>query len=356
MYIMRRLSSIPTRISLAIAMLLGSCLMPGLGINLPAGPGMVIRPAINSSEAEIQQALDQLPPAGGVVWLTPGTYAITRPLLLNRNDLTLRGSGELTVLRLADRADCPVIIMGPVFRCATPILHDLCVSDLAIDGNRRNQLMERWADRSNTSGIENNGIIIQSASHSIVERVVAAHCRSGGLVTANGVRDLTVRDFTAYDNQFDGLAAYETEDSVFTKLNLHDNQSAGISLDLDFNHNLISDATLTGNDLGIFMRDSSDNQFRRLAISQSRHYGVFMAQWVRYRPKGWSYTPQTECAGNLFDGLKIQGCGGDAFCIHDPSCVSNVIQNEIFSGNLNNRLVLAGAKRVHPPGLASAKN
>jgi hypothetical protein len=226
------------------------------------------------------------------------------------------------------------------------VVHDLSLADLVIDGNRSHQGTEQWPDPGNTSCIQNNGIIIQSTTQVTVTRVVAAHCRSGGLVTANGVRTLTVSNFTAFDNQFDGLACYRTEDSVFTRLNLHDNQAAGISLDLNFDHNLISDSTLAGNDLGIFMRRSSGNQFSQVTIAHSRHDGVFMAQWGRLAAAGWQPIPQTECADNHFDGLEIHDCAGVAFRVNDPACVNNVIEDGVFTGNRNGGLVEPGANLV----------
>jgi parallel beta-helix repeat protein len=352
---MRTKHILDARIVISVGVFLLLTMFPLLGLEMP-----VVTVELNAvtapSDTQIQKALDKLPAAGGTVALDPGVYEIHHPLLLLRNGLTLQGSGNLTVLHLADRANCPVLILGSLMDKPSHIVHDLHVSDLFIDGNRHHQMMEQWLDRLNTSGIENNGLMIQGVSNSTVERVVAAHCRSGGLVTANDTRNLTVSEFTAFDSQFDGLACYETENSVFTKLNLHDNQCAGISLDLDFNHNLISDSTLSGNDLGIFMRDSFGNQFLNLSISQSRHDGVFMAQWVQSAAKGWAYIPQTECTDNQFDGLRIHDCAGEAFCIHDPTCIRNAIQDGIFTGNVNNDLALAAVRLSHLPVLLATKN
>jgi hypothetical protein len=353
---MRTTPALDARIVISVAVLLLSIICPALGAEI--SPVTVKIDSIAApSDTQIQQALDRLPPAGGTLVLDPGIYEIHHPLLLLRNGLTLRGSGNLTVLHLVDRANCPGLILGSLKSNPSQSIHDLHVSDLAIDGNRHQQLMEQWVDRSNTSGIENNGLMIQGVSNSTVERVVAAHCRSGGLVTANGTRNLTVSEFTAFDSEFDGLACYKTENSVFTKLNLHDNLSgAGISLDLNFNHNLISDSTLDGNDLGIFMRDSVGNQFLNLSINHSRHYGVFMAQWAQSAAKGWAYVPKTECTDNQFDGLKIRNCGTEAFCIHDPGCVRNQIQDGVFTGNRNNDLALLSAPATHRPVLLATKN
>jgi hypothetical protein len=158
-----------------------------------------------------------------------------------------------------------------------------------------------------------------------IEHVVCCHCRSGGLVTASGTRRLTVDDFTSFDNQFDGMACYLTEDSHFSRLDLHDNLAAGISLDLSFNHNVIEDARLTNNDVGVFMRSSRNNAFHQLKIHQSRHNGIFMAQTVAPTKKGWKFCPGTECVDNSFDHLDISNCGAKAFLIHDASCTNNLI-------------------------------
>ena len=342
-----------TNASLHLGMVgvLGVLLVLGIprvsAINSSNNTTVVLHPESQGSDLEIQAALDQLPAGGGTVVLAAGSYVIHHPLRLHRSSQTLRGSGTATVLRLADRADCPVVILGSTARdTAAAGLHDVCLADLVIDGNRSHQSQEQWANPLNTSGIQNNGVMIQNVSDSTVTDVVAAHCRSGGLVTANGTRRLTVNGFTAFDNQFDGLACYRTEESVFTRLNLHDNLAAGISLDWNFDHNVVSDSTLTGNDLGIFMRRSCDNQFRNVTIAQSRHDGVFMAQWEWRAPNGWQPQPQTECVGNSFDNLEIHDCAGAAFRVHDAACVKNVIQDGVFSGNHNGGLVEADAHLV----------
>src|ERR1700744_1905895 len=62
----------------------------------------------NATSADIQEALDKLPDAGGEVDLPAGEFAITQPIVLQRDYETLRGAGDTTILRLASNADCPV--------------------------------------------------------------------------------------------------------------------------------------------------------------------------------------------------------------------------------------------------------
>jgi hypothetical protein len=324
-------------------------------------PGMICHPAFgappvivtlpaNSSGAEIQKALDGLPPNGEVV-LSAGTYEISQPLLLRHDDQTLSGSGPATILHLADGADCPVVILGPPMTKTRPPAAHLRLANLLIDGNRKNQKLEFWRTASDGSEFNNNGAQIWNAADVAVEHVVCCHCRSGGLVTAS-VRRLRVNDLDAYDNQFDGLACYQTEESRFDGLRLHDNLGAGMSLDLAFNHNFITNAVLAGNDLGLFMRNSRNNSFQGLTISKSHHDGVFMAQAAAHTAQGWRLCPDTQCIGNHFHSLVVNDCGGKAFQVNDASCTNNVIFGASFLRNILGGLVQPATNPVSFHALA----
>jgi Right handed beta helix region len=308
---------------------------------LPAATATIVTLPAGAGGAGIQHALDALPESGGLVVLPPGTFEVSQPIVLQRDHLELRGSGPNTILRLADNANCPVIILGEPVNNPNRTVRDLRVSDVFIDGNRVHQQRERWRLAGEGSEIRNNGINVQNVSDSAVEHVTCARCRSGGLVTTRDVRRLTVRDLIAFDNQFDGLACYQTADSLFTRLDLHDNPGAGISLDLNFSHNVVSNAVLTANDLGIFMRASRDNQFCNVAIRGSRHFGVFMAQAGEPTAHGWQPAPRTECARNSFTNLIASDCGGAAFRVNNATCTNNVIIRPRFAGNAEGNLSLA---------------
>lgn len=284
--------------------------------------------------AEIQKALDFLTNGGQVV-LPSGRIKITRPLVLHYSYQTLRGAaGQSTILYLGNDANCPVIIMGePVNRPMQTVRH-LCVSDLFIDGNRAHQQRELWHEQGEGSEIRNNGITVQNVSDSIIDNVTCARCRSGGLVTTLGVRRLVVENFGSLDNEFDGLACYLTMDSVFTNLYLHDNPGAGISLDLSFDHNIIKKAVLASNDLGIFMRDSRNNQFNNITIRNNRDFGVFMAQAFEQVGTGVQPQPETECTGNTFTDLVDLKNGRAAFRVNDVSCTNNIIVDAQFGGSV----------------------
>ena len=306
----------------------------------------VVNLSAGSTGIEIQKALDGLPKAGGEVVLTAGMFEVAQPINLQRDNQTLRGAGAGTVLRLADGANCPVIILGEPLNHPIHLVSHLRVAELSIDGNRFHQQQECWQGSGEGSQIRNNGITVQTVTDSTVEHVTSSRCRSGGLVTSHIVRRLTVRDFTAFDNQFDGLACYQTEESLFTLLYLHNNPGAGISLDLAFNHNVISNAVLTGNNLGIFMRASRNNQFLNVTIHDSRQYGIFMAQAETRTALGWGLAPQTECTDNLFVNLITTNCSGGAFHVNNASCTNNIIRCARFEGNLQGDLAQDSSKET----------
>jgi hypothetical protein len=291
--------------------------------------------------AEIQRALDGLPAAGGEVVLPAGDFEIKCPVAMRRDNQTLVGAGSATVLRLADGANCPVIIMGePVNRPSRTVKH-LLLSGLRIEGNRLHQQRELWQMTSVGAEIRNNGITVQNVSDSAVKNVTCAHCRSGGLVTTLGVRRLTVQNLEAFDNQFDGLACYSTADCRFVNLNLHDNPGAGISLDLAFDHNCVINAVLTANDLGIFMRASCDNRFQNISIHRSRHFGVFIAQSGIATAHGSQPAARGVCVGNLFTNLYATSCGGPAFHVNDSTCTNNVVTGSQVGAALHGGLPIA---------------
>lgn len=312
-------------------------------LGLPAlaiGETNVLSPAVyiaklkaGATAADIQKVLDRY--TNGCEVLVPsGKIPVKEPIILRYNNQTLRGSGPTTILYLVDNANCPVIVMGQPVNHPTQTVAHLRVAELFIDGNRAHQQRELWHESGEGSEIRNNGITAQNVSDSLIENVTCTRCRSGGLVTTLGVRRLTVDNFGAFDNEFDGLACYLTTDSVFSNLDLHDNPGAGISLDLAFDHNIIRSAVLASNDLGIFMRNSRDNKFEHISIQDNRDYGVFMAQAFEPADNTVKPQPQTECTNNSFTNLIGLRNGQADFRVNDASCTNNVIIGAQFNGSV----------------------
>jgi hypothetical protein len=290
---------------------------------------VLIKHEEDSTCGAIQAALNALPASGGEVVISSGVFICNTALVIARDNVVLRGQGPSTVLSLAAGSNSPVLILGDTATPPQTPHFNIHVSDLTIDGNRTQQTTECWGGPCDSGGltyIRNNGITLRGVRDVVVERVSVVRARSGGLVAEKGCHRITVRDFTAAENEYDGLAAYETEDSVFSGLYLHDNPYAGMSLDIDFNNNIVTEAVLADNGKqGIFMRDSRDNLFSNIQIRQSGEQGLFLAQV--------DANTNTPAAGNTFQGLVVTGSGLAGIRVNNVSCVDNLIVGAQFIDN-----------------------
>jgi hypothetical protein len=272
----------------------------------------------------IQRAIDQLPPAGGTVIIVAADkpVEIGASIVIDRNNVTLAGEGRVE-LRVSDGANIPAIIAGQTLAVPQATRTNIHIRNLIINGNRTRQTSEL---NPANSELRNNGISLRRITDSSVDGVVAFACRSGGLVTELGCRRIVVRNFEAYDNHFDGLACYQTEKSLFTGLNLHNNLAAGISLDIRFVANVIQDSKLSSNrSVGVFMRDSQDNSFNDLQIQSSGEHGFFLAQV--------DMDVATPAVGNQFNRCRVTKSGGAAIRVNNDSCVKNSAVSCVFEDN-----------------------
>ena len=288
----------------------------------------------------IRTALSKLPALGGEVKIPAGTYNCDSSIVLNQNGVRLTGVDKnTTILRLADHVHAPLVVIGEAESIQNgdgewipkKEVRFVKVSNLTLDGNVANhdtskECGEKTCD-DDPSSIRNNTLTIRRASDILVENVIAHSAISGGIVTEKHCERLVVRNFESFDNHFDGFAGYETEHSVFSKMYLHNNKGAGISLDLEFNNNTFKDSDLISNgDVGIFARDLSDNKFVRLNIQHSGNFGVFLSA----SDEGQATCPRN----NEFDSVNINFSKGAAFRLNS-NCQGNSIQGA--SNLCNNR-------------------
>lgn len=328
---MSRLHALPAA-RRASAFLLSGLLTLALAWRGSAAP---VDPA--EGEQGIAAALAAMPAGGGVVELGAGTFTITTPLILDRDGVELRGQGAATILVLGDHANCPVVIIGSPETPPARLVRRITVRNLLIDGNRARQDFECWGGGCVGTGraaVRNNGITVRGAEDVLVENVILRRARSGGIVLEKHCRRVRLHQLDAYDNEFDGVAAYETEDSDFTRLRLHHNRSAGFSFDWRFNRNRITDCVAEDNgSQGIFMRDAIANVFERVTLRNNAEQGVFMGETRTL--------PGTACRYNRFSAATITGNGTQGIRINDASCNPNTLEDSLVRGNKAEDISLA---------------
>lgn len=244
-----------------------------------------------------------------------GDQVISEPIILSSNTV-LRGNGYK--LTLKDGANCPVIIVGDVSDKPGRV-ENVTVRDLTIEGNAKNQKDEIWPG----SQVRNNGISVRAGFHISIDKVTISNSRSGGIVLERGCRDVIVSNSKVTTSVFDGIAAYETENSVIFNCELSFNGAAGISLDNDMNKNYLVHNRLESNGvIGIFARDASDNQFEDIIV-ENHSYGVFLAE---------SEKEFSQAMNNVFKNM-VFNSNQKAFRVNNISCVGNTLVNSTFNGN-----------------------
>jgi hypothetical protein len=320
-----------------------SCLFTNTLTLLPprAEAAVVVQPGPCSV---IQNAINSLPSAGGAVVLSAGVYTCTAPIIIDRSNVVLRGDGPGTLIFLAPHVNTPLLIIGQAINEPTITRSNIHISDLVLDGNRANQEFECWGN--NCARVRNNGISVRRSENIVIAGVTARRARSGGVVVEKNSRRVTIRDLISFENEFDGLAAYKTEDSIFSGLHLYNNCFAGLSFDLDFNNNTVSDVNisrspgitlscpeLTGTPtvsskvgtVGVFMRDAVGNMFHGIRVKNSREHGVFLAEG-----------PTGAVTGNTFSDLVVRDIANpvmNGFRVNNTSCVKNILDAAQFSNN-----------------------
>lgn len=73
------------------------------GGNIRAGQGTAIVARDGSGDfTDIQDAIDSLPSGGGILLIKEGNYELTSPVVINRDGITIRGSGHSTVVKTSE--------------------------------------------------------------------------------------------------------------------------------------------------------------------------------------------------------------------------------------------------------------
>ena len=232
-----------------------------------------------------------MPPSGGVVRVLEGTYNCSSPIIIEKSNVLLKGEGTgSSVIRLADHVHAPLFIIGSPEtvegkdgKFITPFrVHNVSVEGLTFDGNKKNHDPKKECGEfpcgTSATSIRNNSITIRGASNVHLNNIESHDSISGGLVTEKNSDHLRIENFHSHHNFFDGYGGYETTMSQFVNVSLHDNNAAGISVDIRFNDNHFIGGSIENKKcVGIYARDSKRNLFEKMRVSGNKNYGAYLS-------------------------------------------------------------------------------
>jgi len=289
----------------------------------------VMRHPASIHATEINLAIRQAgAQGGGTISLPAGVITVTESIVIDVDHVTLQGQGAGTIIKLANHANRPVIVVGHTSPIPFETVRKIALLDLTVDGNRAHQDFEcHTGDSSGDDYLRNNGISLRRAEDTRIERVAVHSARCSGLVSELGCNRLTVREFRSFDNRVNGLAGYRTASSDYDRLFLYDNLGAGMTLDWAFEGNSFSSVVVRNNGIGIaseteeappsvHLGETYDNMFTGLQIRDSAGTGICLST---------NRSTGLPAIGNVFQGLIVSRAGDDGVRVKHATCTDNVI-------------------------------
>ena len=308
----------------------------------------------------INEAVANLPEAGGRIQLLEGTYNCDEPIVIHRNDVSLIGSGrEKTILKLSHGKALPAVVIGvlevaaeqtvnhgiqfyPVREIENVLLQGFSVLGDFNGSDRPDAARECYdvaqkkslsCDNDGGRLVRNNGITIRRSNKVVVRDVRADKNLSGGMVVEKHSQNLLIDGFYASNNSFDGFAGYETHDSTFKNMHLTQNTMSGISIDFEFDHNTFDRVVLKNNgDNGVFSHSVS-NTYKQMIVSQNKNYGIYIdGRREKLEDGSWKIIPKN-CDNQKFETIRMVNNKNAGLRINS-ACKDAVIENvAIKTGN-----------------------
>lgn len=264
----------------------------------------------------IQEAIDDLPPDGGVVTIPPGTYVLRRGLAL-RSRVTLRGSGATTVLTRGPQADAT---LTQTVKGSSRVIH-VDSSDGFHPGDEVVVFAEEahgWqAGHAVVKQVQSSRIVLEGPLHpgrtnlvyqagkeSVVVNYFAA-IRGPSMFFGEPVQGITIRDLTIDGNLDENPGPWH--DFTLSAIHLA-NASDALVRNVTVRE-WIAD--------GIGVQSGRDNRVESCLVERCRFHG---------------FHPGTSLRGAIFSGNIARENGGDGlyFC-----CIVTgiTVNGNLFHGN-----------------------
>ena len=193
-----------------------------------------------ADDVEINAALNALPAGGGEVVILDGTYNITASINIPKNNVSIRGNGNSTILKRMYDSSVNEGIITLTGRSGSKI------SNLQLDGNK--------ASYTNSN---NHGIYLDASSDNSVTSNTCNNSVNRGITLSSSSSD-TIAGNTC-DNDSYGIGCSENNSSnIITGNTCRNNVSGGILINSG-SHNTITENTCNNNLVGIILTNSSEN-------------------------------------------------------------------------------------------------
>jgi len=297
-----------------------------------------------ADQVEINNAITALPATGGEIVILDGTYNITAKIDVTKNNVSIRGNGNATILkRMYDSiVEEGVITLTGRSGCK--------IANLQIDGNKISYTnsskncgiyLDSSSDNTVTGNTCNNngtGIRLYSSSNSTITSNTCNNNNTGIHLysSSNG----TITSNACDNNSYFGIYLDSNSDSTITS-NTCDNNDTGIYLTYN------SDSTITGNtcnnnDTGIYLDSNSDstitgntcnnNGYSGIGINYSNNNTITGNTCIRGTGQASDYSSDQYT-------ISLDGSDNNYNLISSNNCMGKAVKNGGGTGNtlVNNK-------------------
>ena len=303
-----------------------------------------------NDQIEINQAISALAAVAskGTVYLLEGTYIIAQNGIKMANNVSIKGLGERTILKIKDNVDNGLSVIN----CAAS---SLSISDLRIDGNKANN-----AGIYSHFGIEING------SNVIAQNCIIENCKSYGVylisnssknyIINNNVNSNTegivigdenggalnnfiLNNICNSNGQNGILIQYGSTKNTVVSNNISSNGHYGIQLFPNVQENIISNNVIQLNTYcGIFLYSGSEandktrrNVITNNVICNNQQDGIILFSGVSNIINSNFLYSNGQAANNTYSEILLKKYNSDTIYSNHNSIVGNIILCEAIN-------------------------
>jgi parallel beta-helix repeat protein len=193
-----------------------------------------------ADQTEINAAITALPETGGEIVILDGTYNIAARINVNKNNVSIRGNGNATILKRMFNSYSNEGVITLISRSGCKI------ANLQIEGNKTSY--------TNTN---NCCIYLHSSNNNTITGNTCNNSKYSGIHLVDASNENTITGNTCNNNSNGIYLEYTSNNNTVTG-NACNNNGSGIFLDY-VNNNTVTGNTCNNNDYGIYLESTSNN-------------------------------------------------------------------------------------------------